>query len=51
MTLGFLSGILGGLGIGVVIPLFSFTVADQAFGSDFVSQVVSQTFGFFGLEP
>ena len=51
VVLGFLSGILGGLGIGVVIPLFSFAVKGGMLGSDFISQIISRTFVFFGIEP
>ncbi len=51
IVLGFLSGLLGGLGIGVVIPLFSFAVKGGTLGADFISQSVSLTFGYLGIEP
>ena len=42
--LGFLAGIFGSVGIGAVIPLFSFITKGQAVGDDFISQIISNIF-------
>ncbi len=40
--LGFLAGIFGSVGIGAVIPLFSFITEGQAAGSDLMSQIIGK---------
>ena len=47
--LGFLSGILGGVGIGAIIPLFSF-VSGQIAVNDPVSKILKWAFGVIGVE-
>ena len=47
--LGFLSGILGGVGIGAIIPLFSF-VSGQIAVNDPVSKILKLAFGAIGVE-
>jgi len=42
--LGFLAGIFGSIGIGAMIPLFSFVTNGQAVGNDPISQTISQVF-------
>ena len=51
IVLGFLSGLFGGLGIGVVIPLFSFAVRGGTLGTDFISRTLSHVFAYFNIEP
>ncbi len=51
IVLGFLSGLFGGFGIGVVIPLFSFAVKDGTLGTDFISRAVAEAFAYFGFQP
>lgn len=46
--LGFLSGILGGVGIGAVVPLFSF-VAEQGAADDTITKIFKSIFDFFGV--
>ncbi|MBI4160646.1 MAG: ABC transporter ATP-binding protein [Candidatus Yanofskybacteria bacterium] len=46
--LGFLSGILGGFGIGAIVPLFSF-VARQGTADDMVTKIFRETLQFFGI--
>ncbi|OGM96105.1 MAG: hypothetical protein A3B86_02115 [Candidatus Yanofskybacteria bacterium RIFCSPHIGHO2_02_FULL_38_22b] len=47
--LGFLAGIFGSVGIGAVIPLFSFITKGQAVGDDFISQIISNIFTTINL--
>lgn len=48
--LGFLSGILGGIGIGAVIPLFSFiSGGSTALADDPISKIFKLSFYFFGI--
>src|SRR3989338_7087019 len=48
--LGFISGILGGIGIGAVIPLFSFVVGqDGAMSSDPISRMFRVVLSLFGI--
>lgn len=48
--LGFISGILGGIGIGAVIPLFSFVVnQDGAAYDDPISKMFKTVFSFLGI--
>ena len=45
--LGFLSGILGGIGIGAVIPLFSFISGQEGvLADDPISKIFSRVFSF-----
>ncbi|MDP3792417.1 MAG: ABC transporter ATP-binding protein [bacterium] len=46
--LGFLAGIFGSVGIGAIIPLFSF-LTNSGSGSDLISKVITNIFSFFGL--
>ena len=48
--LGFISGILGGIGIGAVIPLFSFVINQNgAVYNDPISKMFKIVFSFFGI--
>ena len=50
-VLGFLSGILGGIGIGAVIPLFSFISGQEGvLADDPISKIFSRVFSFIGIE-
>lgn len=46
--LGFLAGIFGSIGIGAIIPLFSF-LTNSGGDSDLISKVIINTFSFFRL--
>lgn len=49
--LGFISGILGGIGIGAIIPLFSFVVGqDGLVVDDPISNIFKTIFSVFGVE-
>src|SRR3989344_7640075 len=49
--LGFVSGILGGIGIGAVIPLFSFVAGqDGVVSDDPISETFKAAFSFLGVE-
>src|SRR3989344_9383318 len=49
--LGFLSGILGGIGIGAVIPLFSFISGQGGvLAGDPISKIFIRVFSFIGIE-
>ncbi|MDD5016376.1 MAG: ABC transporter ATP-binding protein [Atribacterota bacterium] len=48
--LGFLSGILGGVGIGAVVPLFSFISNQGGATNDHISAIFKGVFAFFGIE-
>ncbi|MFH1822125.1 MAG: ABC transporter ATP-binding protein [Patescibacteria group bacterium] len=43
--LGFIGGILEGIGINAIIPLFSFAIGNGEGGSDFISQAIETFFG------
>ena len=47
--LGFLAGIFGSIGIGAVIPLFSFITQGQAIGDDLISQTIAKVFSTINL--
>jgi len=47
--LGFVSGILEGIGINALIPLFSFVLGEGEGGDDFVSQLIEQFFGAMNI--
>lgn len=51
VILGFVVGFLEGVGIGMLIPLFTFIVKGGDFGSDFISRGVRWTFDYFHLAP
>ena len=46
---GFLSGILGGVGIGAIIPLFSFVGAKSGVADGLITKMFKEAFGFFGV--
>lgn len=47
--LGFLSGLLEGVGISAIIPLFSFIFKNQGGGTDIISQTIEKFFGFIHI--
>lgn len=49
MGLGFLAGIFGGIGIGAVIPLFSFITGGQTIGNDPISEIINKVFSILNL--
>ena len=50
ILINFLSGILEGVGINAIIPLFSFVGGQQHVPSDAISKFIQQTFGYFEIE-
>lgn len=49
ISLGFLSSLIGALGINALIPLFSFVVG-QGSSNDFISRAIAKFFLFFNLD-
>lgn len=49
ITLGFIGGFLGGIGIGAVIPLFYIITNQSVVGTDFISDTISKIFQFIHL--
>ena len=49
IVLGFLNGFVEALGIGVLIPIFSFVVKEGQIGDDFISQTIFQIFSTFDV--
>lgn len=47
--LGFFSGMLEGVGINAIIPLFSFVVNNQNRGDDTISEIIRKIFLFFDI--
>lgn len=47
--IGFMNGILGGIGISAVIPLFSLVSSPGVVGQDMISNTMQTFFGFFGV--
>lgn len=47
--LGFLTGIFGSVGVGAVIPLFSFITNSQITGNDPISQIMGKVFAMINL--
>jgi len=48
-VIGFLSGLLEGIGANALIPLFSFIMGGEG-GSDFISKTIEFLFGFVGID-
>src|SRR3989344_3615641 len=48
--LGFVSGLLEGIGINAVIPLLSFVMSGEATGDDFISQMLERVFLFLNID-
>lgn len=49
VILGFLSGILEGVGINIVIPLFALIIKNQSGDTNFITKTIQKVFSFFGL--
>lgn len=49
--LGFSSSLLEGLGIGVLIPIFTFITGKDALGGDIVSRNLALVFDYFAIKP
>lgn len=47
VLLGFVAGLFGSIGIGAVIPLFSFATGQSIAGTDFISQLLKSIFAIF----
>lgn len=47
--LGFMSGLLGGIGIGAVVPLFSFITNESGIANDPISKMFKAGFSFLGI--
>lgn len=50
ITLGFFSGILEGVGVNAIIPLFSFISGGDGSGSDIISQFIKNSFLYFNVD-
>lgn len=50
IILGFGSGILEGIGINAVIPLFSFVTGSSNYGTDVISNFIQSVFGFLNIK-
>src|SRR3989344_1650031 len=50
LALGFVSGLAEALGIGILVPLFSYVVNEGTLGQDFISQTLINSFSYFGIE-
>jgi len=48
-VLGFLTGLLEGVGISAIIPLFSFIIKDRGNSTDFISQSIEKFFLYFNF--
>ncbi|MCG2700582.1 ABC transporter ATP-binding protein/permease [Candidatus Parcubacteria bacterium] len=49
-VLGFFSGLLGGIGINAIIPLFSFIVGDGQGSDDLISKYIEQFFAYLNID-
>lgn len=49
VALGFLGGLFGGVGISVIIPLFSVLTHQEIQGADFITKSIEKVFSFFGI--
>ena len=49
-ALGFFSGILGGIGINILIPIFSFIVNPEAVVTDPISKFIREVFLYFNID-
>jgi ATP-binding cassette, subfamily B, bacterial MsbA len=49
-VIGFLSGILEGIGANALIPLFSFITGEGGGGNDFISQTIEKAFLFLNID-
>ena len=49
-VLGFLGGLLGGIGISAIIPLFSFVVGQDGGGDNIISQKIEEIFLYFNID-
>lgn len=49
-VLGFFSGLLGGIGINALIPLFSFAIGQDTGESDKISQAIEKAFLFLNID-
>lgn len=50
ILLGFSAGLFGGIGIGAIIPIFSFIIDDQNIEIDFISKIIQKLFSFLHIE-
>src|SRR3989344_1804508 len=49
-VLGIIGGLLEGIGINAIIPLFSFLTGSSSFGNDFISQFIKSGFDLVGIK-
>ncbi|HEY4506885.1 MAG TPA: ABC transporter ATP-binding protein [Candidatus Paceibacterota bacterium] len=49
-VLGFGSGLVGGIGIGAIVPLFSFVIKEHPEEADPISKMIAGLFSFVGIE-
>src|SRR3990167_7712700 len=48
-ALGFLSGLLEGIGVNALIPLFSFVMGENACAPDFITRNIQAFFNYFNI--
>lgn len=51
ILLGFLNGVFGGIGVAMLIPLFSLVIKGSEASTDSVSRFIFSTFSYFQIEP
>ena len=49
-VLGFLSGLIEGIGVNALIPLFSFVVGKSSGSDDFITESIESFFVYFGID-
>ena len=47
--LGFIGGFMGGIGVGAIIPLFYIITNQSSVGTDSISQIIAQVFGYLHI--
>ena len=50
LALGFAAGVFGGIGIGAIVPLFSFVTNEKNAELDFISKIIESVFSFAHIE-
>ena len=47
--LGFMGGLFGGIGVGAIIPLFYIITNKSGIGTDSISNIISEVFGYLHI--
>src|SRR3989344_4850358 len=48
--LGFISGLLEGIGVNALVPLFSFLIGSNEFEKDIITRTIEKLFSILGLQ-